>query len=288
MKSGGENIMKVTTLVENTLADESLQAQHGISLFIEYNGKTILFDTGSSDLFLRNSQKINASISNVDYVIISHAHYDHGGGLKALFSINSKAEVFLSDKADTACYAKPLPMLYKYIGLKKEILDKYKERITFVEKTLSPMQGITLLTNSCDTYPRPTGNRKLFVKKGGKYSPDTFEHELITVFENRDGSITILTGCSHNGLLNMISSAEAAFPGKKIKGIIGGFHLMNPITKKLTEKKETVEEIADNIASKNIDQIYTGHCTGDGAFNILQSKLGDRLKKFQTGAVLEI
>jgi 7,8-dihydropterin-6-yl-methyl-4-(beta-D-ribofuranosyl)aminobenzene 5'-phosphate synthase len=280
--------MKVTTLIENTLENKTLKSQHGISLFIEYNGKNILFDTGSSDLFLKNSQKINISLSTVDYVIISHAHYDHGGGLKAFFSINSKAQVFISKYADTACYAKPAPMLYKYIGLEKGIIEKYKERITFVEEKLSPVQGITLLKNSCDTYPRPIGNRKLFAKKNEKHIPDTFVHELITVFENNDGSITLLTGCSHNGLLNMITSAEAAFPGKKIRGIIGGFHLMNPITKQLSEKRETVEDIADTIGSKEIDKIYTGHCTGDKAFSILKSKLGDSLDKFQTGSIIEI
>ncbi len=179
-------------------------------------------------------------------------------------------------------------MLYKYIGLEKGILKKYEDRVTYIEEKISPVQGITLLKNSCDTYPRPAGNRRLFLKKEGKNFPDTFNHELITVFENRDGTITLLTGCSHNGILNMITSAEEAFPGKKIRSIIGGFHLMNPITKNLSEKRENVEEIADFIAARNIEKIYTGHCTGERAFDIMKSRLGEHLDKFQTGTVIEL
>ncbi len=280
--------MKVTTLIENTLAHKALRSQHGISLFIEYNGKNILFDTGSDDLFIRNSHKLNISLSTVDIVIISHAHYDHGGGLTAFLSTNSRAQVYISQDAETACHIKPAPMLYKYIGLERGITIKNRDRITFAEENFSPFPGITLLKNSCNRYSRPAGNRKFFVKRDGKYIPDTFTHELIAVFENRDESITLLTGCSHNGILNMIATAESAFPGKKIRAIIGGFHLMNPITKKLSEKRKDMEKIAGIIASKAIHKIYTGHCTGEEAYAILESRLGESLDKFQTGKTINL
>lgn len=280
--------MKIITLVENTLShDSTLEPQHGISLFIEYNGRNILFDTGSTDLFIKNSERMNISLSNVDYVIISHSHYDHGGGLKNFFSINSRAKALISNGAFSQCYAKAASTLYKYIGLDTVLLKETSERIVFIDRKLDISPGITIINNSCNEHERPSGNSRLFLKQEGKYVPDTFQHELITVFENHDGSLTLLTGCSHNGILNMLSSVEEAFPGKRISNIIGGFHLMNPITKKMSEKIETVKEIANNLKSRDIDKIYTGHCTGDEAFDILKKSLGNRIDMFKTGTVME-
>jgi 7,8-dihydropterin-6-yl-methyl-4-(beta-D-ribofuranosyl)aminobenzene 5'-phosphate synthase len=78
--------MKITTLIENKNTENpELISEHGLSLFIEKNGKKILFDTGSSGIFTENARKLSIDISAVDLTIISHGHYDHGGGLKAFF-----------------------------------------------------------------------------------------------------------------------------------------------------------------------------------------------------------
>jgi 7,8-dihydropterin-6-yl-methyl-4-(beta-D-ribofuranosyl)aminobenzene 5'-phosphate synthase len=74
-------------------------------------------------------------------------------------------------------------------------------------------------------YPQPRGNRHLFVKEGGTWSLDSFEHELILVIRERDG-VVVFTGCSHSGILNMVDAVTRQFQGLPIKAVFGGFHLI--------------------------------------------------------------
>jgi len=81
--------MIIKTLVENTALSKNFGSEHGLSLYIEANSHKILFDVGASELFLENAKKLNVDISEVDYLIISHGHYDHGGGLRAFLRENT-------------------------------------------------------------------------------------------------------------------------------------------------------------------------------------------------------
>jgi len=89
--------MKITTLIENTLAGGAvgLKPGHGISLLIEHRGKRILFDTGSSNRFALNAEALGIDLGRVDVAVISHAHFDHAGGLARFFEMNSTAPVLL-------------------------------------------------------------------------------------------------------------------------------------------------------------------------------------------------
>ena len=91
--------MIIKTLVEDTTSKNNLRSEHGLSLYIETSGKKILFDSGTSGLFMENAIKMGIDISKIDYAIISHGHNDHGGGLERFFEANSKAEVFIHESA---------------------------------------------------------------------------------------------------------------------------------------------------------------------------------------------
>ena len=90
---------KITTLVENAVYRRNLQAEHGLSLLIENNGYKILFDTGQSDLFIRNATLSDIEIAEVDFLILSHGHSDHTGGLRHFLSVNKKASVICKQEA---------------------------------------------------------------------------------------------------------------------------------------------------------------------------------------------
>lgn len=109
--------MLIKTLVENTSISKDFGSEHGLSLYIETKKHKILFDVGASELFLQNAKKFDVSIADVDFLVISHGHYDHGGGLKTFFKENTKAEVFLHRLAFEKHYAiRPNDEL-EFIGL---------------------------------------------------------------------------------------------------------------------------------------------------------------------------
>ena len=110
--------MRITVLLENTAASSDMEVEHGLSLFIETGTKTILFDMGQTDLFARNAGKLGCDLSRVDAAVLSHGHYDHGGGLERFLEINSHAPVYLSPYAFEPHYNGS----DKYIGLDTAIL----------------------------------------------------------------------------------------------------------------------------------------------------------------------
>ena len=86
--------MKITALLENTASDCCMMTEHGLSLYIEAQGKKILFDMGQTDLFYKNALTLGIDLAEVDIAILSHGHYDHGGGLEKFLEINKKAPVY--------------------------------------------------------------------------------------------------------------------------------------------------------------------------------------------------
>ena len=130
----------------------------------------------------------------------------------------------------------------------------------------------------------PSGNKNLLVKKDGKYVRDDFKHEQNLLIKE-EGKISLVSGCSHCGVLNILEKAEGIC-GSKIDLIIGGFHLYNPIKRK-TDSKEIIRNIADELLIKDL-RILTCHCTGLKGFEVLKEKLKDSIEKISTGTVIKI
>ena len=109
--------MKITSLVENTCSNGNYDVEHGLSLYIETEDKKILFDMGQTDLFVKNANIMGVDLSDVDVAVLSHGHYDHGGGLGKFLEINQKAPVYLSRYA----FGKYYNGSSKYIGLDMDL-----------------------------------------------------------------------------------------------------------------------------------------------------------------------
>lgn len=283
--------MKITTLVENNLyssqkeVSKNLGSQHGLSLYIETADKKILFDTGKDDLFYRNAQVLGVDIGRVDYLVLSHAHYDHIGGLDKFLEINKSAKIIVNRGAQGEIYSKRLGF-YKYIGIKNELLQNNIERFILVEKEFKLDKNISFIMNTHHEGAPLKGNSHLYKKSKEGYVLDDFSHELIMVIEEIKDQLVVFTGCSHGGILNMVKSVKDRYPNKKIEGLIGGFHLQNNITKNLAEPRERVINIGEKL--RNIPHIYTGHCTGKKGFGVLKEVLGRQIEEFNTGKVFEV
>ena len=118
--------MKITALAENISLDENIGAEHGLSLYIETDSHKILFDMGQTALFAENAEKLGVDLTKVDLAVLSHGHYDHGGGLERFLEINKTAPVYISRFA----FGEHYNGTEKYIGLDKSL--RSSDRLVFV------------------------------------------------------------------------------------------------------------------------------------------------------------
>lgn len=271
--------MTITVLSDNISYGE-FKGEWGLSLHIEYEGRRYLLDTGASGLFLENAVKSDIDISQVDAVVLSHAHYDHTDGLENFFAVNGTAPVYLSRQAVENCYA-GVAFIHKYIGLPKGVVDRFKERIVRPEWKIAEISdGVYLIPHSTPGLGRLGKRNHLYVRRGLRFFPDDFSHEQTLIFKSQDG-LVLMNSCSHSGPEVVVDEALKAFPGERIAAYIGGLHLF-----RLNDTE--VERVADRLERCGIVGIYTGHCTGKKAFDILHRRFGERIVQMHCGMRIEL
>ena len=274
--------MHLTTLIENTTGGaHGLVPQHGLSLLLEARDTTVLFDMGQDGTFIRNAGHLGLDLEKVDIGIISHGHYDHGGGLAAFLNCNKHAPVYLKAGADGASYARDLPR-YRYIGLEPDALVTNAERLIWIGTDTEICPGLMIITDIRKPEPTPPGNSTLLIRRNETFEPDPFLHELFLVIEEEDG-ISIITGCGHSGILNMVYTAQDRYPGRPVKAVVGGFHLTDRDT-----PSDMIHSIGKTLKSAGCSRIITGHCTGTRAKDILREEFGSRFSALYTGYRTEI
>ncbi len=277
--------MNIQVLIENT-APSSLCAEHGLSLYVETDRHRLIVDTGKSGRFLDNAKKEQVAIRAVDTVIISHGHYDHGGGLKAFLKENQNAEVYIQRSAFGEYYSDHGESI-DYIGLDQELLKSRK--LVLLDGNYRIDEQLFLFSGVGHDSLWPRSNRTLYEKKEETYVQDEFVHEqnlLVT-----EGEIQVLfCGCAHNGIVNILKKSRE-LSGRWPDAVIGGFHLMNP-SKKEDADEELVRAVADFLkipSTKNgPTRYYTGHCTGVPALALLQELLRDRVQSLSSGKQIKI
>ena len=164
--------MKVTSLVENT-SQTGLPVEHGLSLHIRLDdGRQILFDMGQRRLFADNAEKLDINLADVDMAVVSHGHYDHGGGLRTFLELNDKAKVYISQYAFEPHYSLHDDGM-KYIGIDREL--ERNDRLIFCADEARIANDIVLFSGVDGDSLKPTGNRLLFGPD--KDTNDNFRHE---------------------------------------------------------------------------------------------------------------
>ena len=261
--------MKWTVLSDNRTQNPSLQTEHGLSILLETDKHRILLDTGASDVFSRNAERLGIKLSTVDYVFISHGHSDHAGGLQYIVGRNQKAKIIVSPDALKGRFFSKRRYLH---SITTEWPEIPQERQLTIEHSESINDDIFILAHIPQIYPMPEGNQHLFIEKSdGCYINDEFRHEL-ALYTNG----LLFTGCAHSGLENIL--AACPYP---VHTVVGGFHLLDD-----HESEEELTALAQRLKAKYPEtEFYTSHCTGDKVFATLKTIMGDRLHAFSCGMV---
>jgi len=274
--------MNITVLIEN-LGPDTLVCEHGLSLHINHNSRSILLDTGSSGAFADNARTLGIDLAGVEYAVLSHGHYDHADGLRAFFAANDRTPMLVRRGALGAYYSMRGGTAPRFVGIHRDICRDFASRLVEVDGLYEPFPGAWLVENPA---PEASADRAqhLYKKLGeDHFVEDDFSHEHSLVLEGKDG-LVVFNSCCHAGAANIAAHIAKTFPGKPIAALLGGFHMMGATgTDSINCSADYVRSVADQFKRLNIGRIYTGHCTGTPAFELLKAELGDRLAYMKTG-----
>ncbi|HSA05858.1 MAG TPA: MBL fold metallo-hydrolase [Candidatus Gastranaerophilales bacterium] len=244
--------MKLTILVDNNvLPSKNLLGEHGLSFYIEADDKKILFDTGYSDIFLKNAQKMGIDLLDLDYIVLSHGHYDHTWGLSHYLPF------YMSAIKQDRNVKKPTIVTHP-----DTFKSKFDEKLGEIgclisEETLSKNFNVELSKG-----PFKLTQNLIFLGKIARLNAfegkepignDYIEEDSALAFDS-DSGIVVITGCSHSGICNIVEYAKLVCDNPSITDIIGGFHLVNP-------PEQKIFRIADYLSKLGTKGIHPCHCT---------------------------
>lgn len=212
--------LRITVLMENT-AREGLEAEHGLSFFLEYRGRRFLLDAGSSGRFADNAQKLGVDLDGVELAALSHGHYDHADGLRAFFALNDRAPVYIRPQAGEAYYSKSGGSP-RFVGIHREIWEGFRDRFVPVDGLYPLCPGAWLAPETVRGGPFASREPNLLRKVGeDRFLPDDFSHEQSMVLETGRG-LVVLNSCCHGGVVNIVKGVLDQFPGQRVYALLGG------------------------------------------------------------------
>ena len=241
-------------------------------------------DAGQTELLLENAQKLGIDLTAVDTVVLSHGHYDHGGGILPFAKINPDAKIYVPEAAFGEYYSVNKAGEPHYIGLAAEIRELSQvvkvsaEGIYKIDEELSIFSGIG------SKHPIPSANQRLKKKAGEDLVQDDFAHEQCLVIREGIKSI-LLSGCAHHGILNILDRYRELYGGEP-DVVISGFHMM----RRHGYSDEDINVIIDTaLALRQYKTVfYTGHCTGVEPYNAMKKLMGDRLHYVHSGDEIRV
>ena len=233
-------------------------------------------DTGPDDSLIMNAQKLGIDLKSVDTAVISHGHYDHGGGLEAFMKINPDAKILIQDTAFKDFYSRHGEEM-RYIGLSEAL--KTDPRIRRVHGFHRIGEHGSLFAGIGNDFPVPDANQTLFVRKDGNLIHDDFDHEQCLVIEE-NGKYFLFSGCAHHGILNILERFRQLYHCEP-SAVCSGFHMhkRNGCTAADFDLFRDTAEILRNTETV----YYTCHCTGETAYRFMAEIMGDRLQYIHCG-----
>ncbi|MBN2191644.1 MAG: MBL fold metallo-hydrolase [Polyangiaceae bacterium] len=255
-------MLKISVLVDNnTLIDRYFLGEPAVSYFIETENAKVLFDVGYSDAFWRNAQQLRLDPWSTDWLVLSHGHIDHTGGIDALLKVRGAAQDGTVALRRPRLLAHPHALLPKYLdertpigmSVTRDSLEAHFELHLSTQPVWLDRQLVFL-----GQIPRaspfeagqPLGYR---IDEAGGRVPDDLLDDTALAYAGSDG-LCVITGCSHAGICNIIAQARRVTGIHKVLDVIGGFHLLRPSPEQLAGTVACFAELS-------LPRLHACHCT---------------------------
>ena len=259
--------IRITTLVENTASGAGLLAEHGLSFWIEYGDRRILFDTGQSDILIKNAEVLGIDLAETDAIVLSHGHYDHTGGLATVLDIADKAKIYLHPAAVEPKFSQKTSEA-KSIGMPdsaKEAIQGQHMIWTATPAVIFPGMFVTGQVLRMNDYEDVGG--AFFVDENCE-KPDELLDDQTLFIESTKGLVVVF-GCAHSGVVNTLDYISKLTGRTKIYAVIGGMHLLNASSARIANTVEVFKKY-------DIQKIAPLHCTGQKAIQDFKTAFGDK------------
>jgi 7,8-dihydropterin-6-yl-methyl-4-(beta-D-ribofuranosyl)aminobenzene 5'-phosphate synthase len=273
----GASPIAITILVDNQ-AGPGLTTEHGFSLWIEADGRYILFDTGQGPALPMNARTLGVDLRQTDMLVLSHGHYDHTGGIPHVLHVAPNAHVYCHPGVVQPRYSlrngspKPAHMPSESMAALDRLPEKHL-RWTSEAVMLSSTIGLT------GPIPRQT----TFEDTGGAFfldpearHADPIEDDL-ALWIKTDQGLVVCVGCCHAGIINTLTHIRRLSGVAPIRAIIGGLHLLNADDRRLNHTLSAMQTIP-------IETVIPCHCTGDRAMDELDAVMGAKMRRSSSGA----
>lgn len=269
--------MKIVNLMEDTPGKRGCVHEHGLSFYIETMKHKLLLDAGASDKLQQNAKLLGIDLTQVDTLVLSHGHYDHSGGILGLVASNPGMQIYMQRLAGGEYYHGE-----RYIGIDKRILELPK--VVLLDGDVRLDEELSLFSGIKGRRLWPKGNKVLQCLQRDCSVQDEFEHEQCLVVE-AEGKHILLSGCAHNGILNILDRFKMLYQSEP-DAVISGFHMMQQ-TAYTDEEIQNIRETAEELNGMST-RFFTGHCTGVPAYEIMKEIMGEQLQYVHCGDEIDL
>jgi 7,8-dihydropterin-6-yl-methyl-4-(beta-D-ribofuranosyl)aminobenzene 5'-phosphate synthase len=247
--------IRITVLVENSVHRQGLVAEHGLSFQIQAGERSLLFDTGQTDLAVINAETLRLPLDRVEAMVLSHGHYDHTGGVPAMLEVVPEARIYLHPAAFENKFSQSSGQS-RPIGMSDCVAQAIRQRADgFIQTT-----GRTEIVDgvfATGEIPRvtayeDTGGAFFLDAEGTRPDPLTDDQALVI---DLGRSVVLLLGCAHSGVVNTLDHVQLLTGGKPVRAVIGGLHLGSA-------SEERIQKTITRLRAANLECLAPVHCTG--------------------------